>query len=89
MSLFDSFRDSDSCYDFGDDTEYCEDCGDASVTIRTTVIANMITICLTISTNYKRSERGSDLNFTKFCAVFSGLLSSIVMMSALVSYRYN
>lgn len=81
-----SCRDSDSCLAFGDNTDYCEDCNDASVTVRRTVIVNLLTIWLTITTNYKRSDRGSDLNFTKFMAIFSGLLSSIVMISALASY---
>jgi hypothetical protein len=80
------YRDSEDCYDFGDDTKYCQDCEDASRTVRRTVVVNLLTIWLTISTNYKRSDRGSDLNFTKFSSIFTGLLSSIVMMSALASY---
>ena len=80
------YRDSDSCHEFGDKTDYCEDCFDACIIVQRTVIANAITIWLTISTNLKRSDRGGDLNFTKFTAIFSGLLSSIVMLSALASY---
>ena len=46
----------------------------------------MITIWLTISSNYKRSDRGSDLNFTKFMAILTGTISSIVMLSSLATY---
>lgn len=78
--------DSDSCDDFGDDSSYCDDCEEACILVRRTVIANLATIWLTISTNYKRTDKASDLNFTKCMAIFSGTVSSIVMISALSIY---
>lgn len=77
---------SDDCLDFGDNTDYCQDCEDACQTVIRTCIVNFITIWFTISTNYKRSDRGSDLNFSKFMAIFTGTLSSTVMLSALSTY---
>jgi hypothetical protein len=79
-------RDDDNCEDFGANTDYCQDCEDACIVVRRIVIINLISIWMTVTTNYKRSDRGSDLNFTKFMAIFTGLLSSIVMLSALVTY---
>lgn len=80
------YRNSDACYEFGDNTDYCQDCEDACDVVMRTCIANFITILPTIMTNYKRSHRGSDLNFTKFTAIFTGTLSSIIMLSALSTF---
>lgn len=71
----------DSFLESGSDA--CDECEAACGRVVTVVAMNFLVIAITITTNAKRSTAAGDLNCTKFMAIFSGFVSSIVMLSSL------
>lgn len=61
----------------------CDECEAACNRVVIVVAMNIIIIAVTIASNTKRSTASGDLNCTKFMAIFSGIVSSIIMLSSL------
>jgi hypothetical protein len=84
----DSFLWSDDKCDglLSESDDACDECEKACKSVVKVVIMNLVIISVTIMSNMKRSTAAGDLNCTKFMAIFSGFVSSMVMMSSLAMF---
>jgi hypothetical protein len=71
---------------FSEGNDACSECKAACADIVRIVILNFFVIAMTITSNLKRSTREGDLNCTKCMAIFSGTVSSIVMLFSLATF---